>query len=327
MAQAAYQDFVDLGSKSNLSSDVLKRLRWLARQQAEASAKRALALEDSLQISPNLEPGTLAVTHFSVIGNDPDLEPLSAALSDWIVNDLSKAESANLVLIERLRLDALLREIELGQSQWVDQTTAPRVGRLLSAERILSGSLLGLENRRMQGDLVITEAGAGASRPAGSAAEKVQSFVELEKRLVFELLESLGVTLTPFERAQIEAAPTRDMRAILAYGGGLAAERRGDWEEARAGYKKALEFDAGYAAPRLALDELVTDPGDLDALMTKGLQDLFPPNTGSLEDRLEDTGSMISGDFWPESPGDVRPTPFPLGIPRPPETETPGRPR
>ncbi|HZI44674.1 MAG TPA: CsgG/HfaB family protein, partial [Ilumatobacter sp.] len=76
---------------------------------------------------------------FSVDGVDTALAPLAYALADLLMTDL--ARSAQLRIVDRLRLDALLREVRLVEAGRVDTATAPRVGRLVGARRLVIGAL------------------------------------------------------------------------------------------------------------------------------------------------------------------------------------------
>jgi tetratricopeptide (TPR) repeat protein len=319
----AYEAYVAEGRDSGFRKRVETRLRGIAREAAAREARRLAAREDSLATVSPPDVRTLAVTHFGTVGTRDEIEPLGAALSEWLVSDLAKVESADLVIVERIRLDAILRELEFSRSRYVDSTTAPRVGRLLSVHRIVSGSLIGGGEDRIRADLRLTRTATGAVTGGGSATGSIDGFVALEKALVFELLETLGIRPTEFERARIETAPTRDLRAILAHGRGLLYERRGLLSEAKESYRNALAYDAGYGLASAAFAGIVIDPGDLDALLdaaaTEFGEDVGAAPSGTGE-RLEATGDLIGGDAWPVRPHDARPYPFPAGIPEPPET-------
>src|SRR5204863_174871 len=81
------------------------------------------------------------VLPFTVAGRDTLLTPLGFGLAELLVTDLSV--SSQLQMLDRLRIDAILRELALVDSGVTDPRAAPRVGRLMGARRLLIGSVRG----------------------------------------------------------------------------------------------------------------------------------------------------------------------------------------
>lgn len=75
--------------------------------------------------------------------------------------------------------------------------------------------------------------------------------MELEKKLVFSIIDNLGFKLTVEEIEAIQKTPTKDMRAFLHYCKGLDFEDRGLYDQARKEYETAYNMDHNF--------ELVTD--------------------------------------------------------------------
>ena len=65
---------------------------------------------------------------------------------------------------------------------------------------------------------------------------------------MFQLLDKLGITLTPAERVAISERPTRDLQAFLLYSKGLEAEDRGDFVAAAQAFQGAARIDPGFRA-------------------------------------------------------------------------------
>jgi TolB-like protein len=206
---------------------------------------------DSAALAAERAVGTLSgralgVPPFAVRSADPRLTPLSFALADLITTDL--ARSGQLSLVERTRLGDVLREIELGASGKVDSATAPRVGRLVSARRLVIGSLdqlPGSEGIRLGVRLADVE--QGTVTQAIDAQAPLADILAAEKALVFRILDALGVVLTPAERQAIEARATRDLSALLAYGSGVQAEYLGDFRTAASEFRRAQRIDPSFA--------------------------------------------------------------------------------
>ena len=136
LARAVYQEILSEGGGS-LEDVVRDRIDIIAALELRESVRDALARESELSSLPPT-PNTVGVFPFRVEG-DPDLEPLSRAMAEFLVTDLSIV--GRLQVLERVRVQTLLTEIALGEGGWTEPETAARAGRLLSAERIVQGRI------------------------------------------------------------------------------------------------------------------------------------------------------------------------------------------
>src|SRR5688572_26489873 len=82
----------------------------------------------------------VAVAPLHAAGADPALAGLSASITDVVGSLLS--EDRNVTIVERKRIDDVLAEQKLQASGLVDTATAVRVGKLLGADLILTGSVV-----------------------------------------------------------------------------------------------------------------------------------------------------------------------------------------
>src|SRR5438477_20402 len=85
----------------------------------------SIARQKQLSSVPG-SPRTVAVMPFVFSGSDTSLRPLERGFAELVATDLSR--SAQLTILERERLQALLAEMKIGQS--VDATSAGRAGRI-----------------------------------------------------------------------------------------------------------------------------------------------------------------------------------------------------
>lgn len=230
------------------------RLPWVRRRALEAWARRAAEQEAELA---DREPSrtAVAVLPFRYRGDDPELEPLARALSGLLVTDLAQVD--RLTVLERLRVDLLLDELELARSERVDPNTAARSGRLLGAGWIVGGELDGGPERLDLESAVfdVLRAGDGPDEPVRSTAS-LEAFVDAEKALALGIVEALGIELTPAERERVNERPTENVQALLAYGLGLEAEARGALDEAAGHFERAAELDPGFAAAEAAAERV-----------------------------------------------------------------------
>jgi hypothetical protein len=193
--------------------------------------------------------GTVGVPPFATSGQDTTLSPLSYALADLVATDLSRSKSVRIV--ERARFGEVLRELDLAASGRVDSATAPRVGRLVSAERLVFGSVQALpDGRTLRLGARIGDVERATVTQAVDAQAPLAEILAAEKALVLRLFESLGVVLTPGEKAEVEQQPTRNIAALLAYGRGVQRTYEGDYRGAAAAFRDAQRLDPGFREAR-----------------------------------------------------------------------------
>jgi len=207
-------------------------------------AKQAIAEEAKLEATPP-KPGTVAVFYFKDLSPDKSLRPLQKALAMMVITDLAQVRS--LEVVERLQVQALLSEMQLGQTGIVEERTAPRAGRLLGAESLIVGTF-------EPGSLVIKTSVASTSKKdvVGSFSLKgeEQKFFELEKEIVSNVLKVLRISPTPEEQKLLGTYQTRNLQAVTYFGQGLDALDEGNWKEARNLFQKAVAEDSGFALAR-----------------------------------------------------------------------------
>jgi TolB-like protein len=285
-ARAVYAGIAATRLPGGVRRQLEGRLRLLARREMAEAASAAVANEAVLSTSPP-RPNSVAVLPFRYLGNDDQLRPLERGLSQLVVTDLSQVRS--LVLLEREAVQRLLNEIRLASAGLADPATGARSGRLLRAERVIQGSFQDLagERLRVDGSAVVTATATVAA--AASADDQLRQLFDLEKAVVFELLQRLGIPLTDAERERIAERPTANLQAFLAFSRGLGAEDRDAFAEAAREYRTAARLDPGFrqASERAAAANLMSQARDLSLV---GVATMLDPlgDLGFLTDQLND---------------------------------------
>jgi len=217
-ARVAFMRYLSIAGSN---ADVEARLGDIARAEAMIAAQQAIKAESIL--NPATYPAsTVGVTPLQVASEDSTLVPLGYGVADLLMSDL--AISPQLTIVDRVRVDALLREIGLSKTGRVDTMTAPQVGKLVGASRLVNGTIMPLPASRLTMDARVTSVAQGAV--VGLPVQQQTSLDEIlngEKQLALDLFAQLGVTLTPAQRAALEKRPTRYLSAFLAYARGSAA--------------------------------------------------------------------------------------------------------
>jgi TolB-like protein len=213
--------------------------------EADRDARRLVAEESRIDAA-TLPARSLAVVSFTVPERDTLLTPLGFGLAELLATDL--AVSTQLQLVERTRIDAILRELRLADAGLVDPSSAPRAGKLMGARRLLTGSIESGAAGTIRLRARVIDVAQGTVQELVSAEAPLARVFDAERSLVLLLFERLGVTLTPAQRLAIEQRPTTQLATLVAFGRGAQAEARGDAVGAAAAYAEASRLDASFVA-------------------------------------------------------------------------------
>lgn len=310
-ALARYRQYVDVAETSPYRTLLEGRFEGLTREVLQKQMRSLLAQEGAL--SYNATVRTAAIFPLTYHGTDPKYQPLGYGMSEMLTVDLGYVEA--LKLVERLRVEALLQEIKLGASGAVDPSTAPRMGKLLSAERIIGGSLTVTDALDVRVDIASVRAGTAERSETATQSDALDNLFQLEKDLVFRLVKEMGISLTRDEREQIQRRPTGNLQAFLAYSMGLEREALGDFDGASSFYGQAVAIDPTFerASGRREKAEAIKIAGTKEKAMS-GAEAIEPPpekdlrGAGSLMiDRLNNLQMGIGSSFIP-GPDSRKPT-------------------
>jgi tetratricopeptide (TPR) repeat protein len=207
-------------------------------------AKQALEEEKKLETSPP-KPGTVAVFYFKDLSPDNRFRYLQKAMAEMIITDLAQVDS--LQVLERMRVQFLLAEMQMGQTGIVEVNTAPRAGRLLGTENLIVGSL---EPGSLAAKASVASTTTKDVVGAFSVTAEQEEFFVLEKEIVYNILNVLSVTLTPEEKEQVEKYHTKNLQAVIYFGQGLDALDAGRWQDAQALFIKSNQEDPEFLLAR-----------------------------------------------------------------------------
>lgn len=247
-ARDAYSSYIDTGRFDPLKDQLRGRLALIVRRELQEQARQALAQEAQLSTQPPTVR-SVAVFPFRLVSDNEELEPLQVALADMMITDLSL--SNGLTVLERTQIQSLLDEMALDEAGFTDDANGARAGKLLRAEHVVQGALttLGEQGIRFDADVLNTQRGAAAGNM--SQEEQLDGLFDMEKAIVFQVLDILGVELTPAEREAINQNRAENLLAFLAYGRGLEAMDNGDFAAASQFFNQAIQLDPGFDAARV----------------------------------------------------------------------------
>lgn len=300
-ALGAYLNYTDLSPLSPYKSLLEGRYRSLTRDIVQAQLQQRVADEQKLG-DGEMSEATIAVFPFEYQGQDQKYHALGFGLGELVVTDLAKV--SKLKAVERVRIDALLSELKFGQSDKVDRSTAPRLGRLLTAGRLLSGTYNISGKKTLRVDASILNTVKKKFPDPKSKTDDLDNLFKIEKDLVFELLKDIGITLTRAEREDIEKFPTKNLQAFIMYSMGLEKESQRDFGAASVYFGQATELDPSFeqAKSKAAANKALSVAGTPDAALASAY--LINPAIGKdginlVEQRLQKLGNNIGSPFFP----------------------------
>jgi len=156
---------------------------------------------------------------------------LGQGISDVLTTEL--ANTNNFILLEREKLETILKEQSLGQSGFINEQSAPQLGKLMGANAIITGSVIQFGTRTETYDVVL------------SSGKKQITTCAIDIRIV-----DTG-------SGQIVWAGSGQGEAVRTYTNVLGSGKAG-------GYDEALEGDAFRAAVVKVMEKLVTALNNLE---------------------------------------------------------------
>jgi tetratricopeptide (TPR) repeat protein len=186
---------------------------------------------------------TIAIMEFdnhSIGEYQEKLGHLAKGLADFFEHDFAKIST--LRVVERDKIDFILKEIELQQSGSVDVATAVKVGKILGAQLMVFGSITQLDDDNTR--MVVRAVKVETSEIIASVdKEGKPEYSRIEKELVKELAGILDIQLSDEISALIEQGGTGSLDATTHYSMGLEYMDRYDYKNAYEHFKKAYELD------------------------------------------------------------------------------------
>ncbi len=224
-----WQGFRDK-SQPLVEDEIKRQLTLLQIAESQRLAKKAIGEEQKL-VAIEPKANTIAVSYFKDLSPDKSLGPFQKGLAAMVTTDLSKIKS--LKVIERVRLQALIEEMKMGQTGIVDEQTAPRLGRLLGAKNFVVGSI-------REGSI---EVAASVNQMTGSVAVELNEFWKIPRGVIQIAINALQIKLSPEEKRAIGKVHTKNYKAFIYYGKALMAKDAGNWKEAKDLFVRALKED------------------------------------------------------------------------------------
>lgn len=188
---------------------------------------------------------TVAVSYFDNASGKTELEALQKGLAEMLTTDL--ATSSEITVVERGRLDELLKELSLQKNPYFDQNSVGQLGKGLGATYLVVGSYMVIsEQLWIQARVVDVAQGdvAVATRVEGDPND----WSGLYAKMSSTLLEGLVGKLSVVQRKKLGLNNTTSLTAFQSYSRSLDSLDQGNIEESRSEIEQALKEDPNFKA-------------------------------------------------------------------------------
>jgi len=218
------------------------------------------------------DPKTIAVLYFennSVVDKDK-LDPLKKGLADMMITEMTKIKGIKVV--ERQRIQSIIEELNLNETDMVDKSTTQKMGKLLGAKVMLFGGFSNLFNDKLRIDIRIVRTETGETLKAEEETGELEEFLTMLQSLVKKIAADLDVKMTSEDEDRLEASKDGNFDGYVIYAQALNFEDQGKklekqgkkteaksaYESARSMYQKAWDESDGYEPAKQKADEMAS---------------------------------------------------------------------
>lgn len=232
----------------------------------------SLLLSNVLFVQPvhASDPKTIAVLYFennSVVDKDK-LDPLKKGLADMIITEMTKVKGIKVV--ERQRIQSIIEELNLSETDMVDKSTSQQMGKLLGAKVMLFGGFSNLFNDKLRIDIRIVRTETGETLKAEEETGELDEFLTMLQSLVKKIASDLDVKISSEDEDRLEASKDGNFEGYVTYAKALNYEDQGKkmekqgkksdaktaYETAKTMYQKAWDESEGYEPAKTKVDEM-----------------------------------------------------------------------
>lgn len=213
----------------------------------------ALSLATLLAASSGADAPIVSVLYFENASNDAELEALKKGLADLIITDLIAWDGVR--VIERTRLEDVLKEVEFQQTKYVDKTTAAKLGKVIGATYLVYGSMVA-SGKTLVLNARLVRASDGEALLSIKEQDERDKIFDLEQRLVNQLVAQIDSKLSANAQARRKAR-VPDLDTLIAFGKALDLSDQGKLEEAQAAMRAVVSKAPTFLLGRERQQELL----------------------------------------------------------------------
>lgn len=238
-------------------SVLMNARRWSTRTRSLVLAASALTISSlplSAQGTAATQRPTLAVLYFTngALVDNASYAPLSKGMAEMLITELAQNNAVRVV--ERDRIQSLIEEQNLQNSDRVDKETAVKLGKTLGARHMLMGTFVIDPKRNMRIDVRAVNTETSAIEYTESVTGNADNLLQLVMQLGTKV--NAGLKLPALKTASISTPASKSpnqFKAIMAMSQALEAEDRKNKTEAVALYKSAIALNPDFERAKVRL--------------------------------------------------------------------------
>jgi curli biogenesis system outer membrane secretion channel CsgG len=227
--------------------------RWVTRM-LSAAVLLVPASSIAAQAASNDTRPTVAVLYFTngALVDNASYAALSKGMAEMLITEL--AQNTGIRVVERDRIQTLIEEQNLQNSDRVDKETAIRMGKTLGARHMLMGAFVIDMKENIRIDIRAVNTETSAIEYTEKVEGKADQFLSLVMQLGAKVNQ--GLKLPALKTASITAPAAKNpnqFRAIMAMSRAIEAEDRNDIPKAIVEYKSAIALNPDMDRARVRL--------------------------------------------------------------------------
>jgi len=232
----------------------------------------------------------VTVLYFDNHTGDPAYDAFGKGLADMMITDLSTVD--DLAVVERAKLQALIDEMSLQQSEYFDPATAQKLGQGLGATHAITGSINAFAPQ-IRIDIRLIDVNSSEVVLAEGVTGSDQDIFGLQEQLASTFADAL-------DKRREAGEPVDGLAAdgLLAYGQGLEAADRGDLETASELLGRVVDSTPGFGLAQQRLTDvdaqLSASRERREGMLSAGQQALL----ANIDAELKRDPTKLSGDAW-----------------------------
>ncbi len=188
------------------------------------------------------------------------LPGMGKGLVAMIMDDLRKIEGIRIT--DRIMIHTMSRLMNPDLIQISDNQNATVLGQYLSSKHTVWGEFTDISENAFHIMATVTNSQKADKNRKFDIKGTREEFHLLEKRMVFGILESIGIhkkDLPPASLFSIEKAHTQNFDAFLSYSLGLEYLDKRQFEQARYAFQKSIQLDPNFTLAKKAFQSTPTD--------------------------------------------------------------------
>lgn len=247
-----------------------------------SSLRCLVALLSLASLSPRAAQGqaTVAVSDFVVNSANPSYAYLGKGFAEIIAFEVKKATQIRLV--DREQRNKLLEEMEFALSGLTDPSAQLQIGRLLSVQFLVSGSITDMGGPLLV-SLSMVDVETGAVVWSDQLTESGGKYAYIGAYLGRSLLGHFKATVSKETERTLAVAKEGDSASVVALSKGIAALDEGRKDEAKRQLSEASRLDPGNAVAAAFLARLASSSAKFKVVPERYVSYYNPAYLGGME--------------------------------------------